>query len=164
MLCAVGEAANNDAWQPVLALEPHEMVLEGHDLENETAGPMRLDLAPMLAAWGLPRRFDDAVVLGAIRIGEDDQPVAVMLDGIIVIGFARADETWRSRWVLRVDQPDLGRLMIGGVEQQEAPALRLAQAEKVGWIRLLMDKGILPGRADGMAQDLARAVLVSSQT
>ena len=86
MLCAVGEAANNDAWQPVLALEPHEMVLEGHDLENETAGPMRLDLAPMLAAWGLPRRFDDAIILGSVRIGEDEQPVAVMLDGIVVLG------------------------------------------------------------------------------
>ena len=65
---------------------------------------MRLDLAPMLAAWGLDRRLDDAVVLGAIRIGEDDQPVAVMLDGIVVLGFARADETRRSRWLLRVDQ------------------------------------------------------------
>ena len=160
MLCAVGEAANDDAGQPVLALEPHEMVLEGHDLENETAGTMRLDLAPMLAAWGLDRRFDDAIILGAIRIGEDDQPVAVMLDGIVVLGFARADETRRSRWILRVDQPDLGRLVIGGVEQQEAPALGLAQAEKVSWIRLLMDESILPVRADGMAQDLARAVLV----
>ena len=136
------------------------MVLEGDDLEDEPAGPMRLDLAPMLAAWVLHRRFDDAVVLGAIRIGEDDQPVAVMLDGIVVLGFARADETWRSRWVLRVDQPDLGRLMVGGVEQQEAPALRLAQAEKIGWVRLLMDERVLPVRADGMAQDLARAVLV----
>ncbi len=97
MLCAVGEAANDDAWQPVLALKPHEMVLEGDDLENETAGTMRLDLAPMLAAWGLDRRFDDAVVLGAIRIGEDDQPVVVMLDGIVMLRFACADETRRGR-------------------------------------------------------------------
>ena len=49
VLGAVGEAANDDARQPVFALEPHEMVLEGHDLENETAGTMGLDLPPMLA-------------------------------------------------------------------------------------------------------------------
>ena len=79
------------------------MVLKGHDLENETAGTMWLDFPPMLAARGLDRSLDDAVVLGAIRIGEDDQPIAVMLDGIVVLGFARADETRRSRGLLRVD-------------------------------------------------------------
>ena len=101
MLGAIGEAANDDARQPVLALEPHEMVLEGDDLENEAAGPMRLDLAPMLAAGSLDRCFDDAVVLRAIRIGEDDQPVAMMLDRIVMLGLARADEARRRRRIVQ---------------------------------------------------------------
>ena len=57
-------------------------------------------------------------------------------------------------------KPDLGRLVIGGVEQQEAPALGLAQAEEEAGSGSLMDERILPVRADGMAQDFARAVLV----
>ena len=44
MLFAVGEAAHHDARQSVLAFEPDEKVLEGHDVENEPAGLVRLDL------------------------------------------------------------------------------------------------------------------------
>ena len=92
MLLAIGEAAHDDARQPVLALEPHEKVLVGDDVENEPAGLMRLDLPPVLAAGIVGRRLDDAVVLGAAGIGQDDQAAVVMIDGIVVLGLARRDE------------------------------------------------------------------------
>src|SRR4029078_5256031 len=98
VLGAIGEAADDDARQPIFALEPHEKVLEGHDLENETARTMRLDLAPMLATRIVGRGVDDAVVLGPIAISEDDQTVAVMLDRIVMLMLARTDEAWRRRW------------------------------------------------------------------
>ena len=34
---------------------------------------MRLDFTPMLTARALNRVFDDAIILGAARVGEDDQ-------------------------------------------------------------------------------------------
>ena len=66
MLFAVGEAPHDDARQSILALEPHQKVLVGDDVENEPPGLVRLDLPPMLAAGCVDRRFDDAIILGAI--------------------------------------------------------------------------------------------------
>jgi hypothetical protein len=67
-----------------------------------------------------------------------------------VLGLAWVDQARRRRWIVGVDQPDLRRLMVGGVEEQEAPALRLAQAEEKSGVGLLMNEGILPVRSDGM--------------
>ena len=50
MLVAVGEAADDDARQPVLALEPHQKVLIGDRVEDQPAGLVGLDLAPVLGA------------------------------------------------------------------------------------------------------------------
>ncbi len=142
MLLAVGEAAHDDARQPVLALEPHEKVLVGDDIENEPPGPVRLDLAPMLAAGCRDRRFDDAVVLGASGIGEDDEAAVVMVDGVVVLGFARRDETGRGARIGGVDQADLGGLMVVHAEQQEAAVLGRAEAEEVARVGLLVDEDV----------------------
>ena len=93
MLFAVGEAAHHDARQSVLALEPHQKILEGHDVENEPARLVRLDLLPVLAAGIVGRGLDDAVVLGAAGIGQDDQAAVMMIDRIVVLGLARRHET-----------------------------------------------------------------------
>ena len=66
VLLAVGEAPHDDARQSILALEPHEKVLIGDDIENQPPGLVRLDLPPMLAAGCADRRLDDAIILGAI--------------------------------------------------------------------------------------------------
>ena len=97
VLIAVGEAADDDARQPVLALEPHQKVLIGDDVENEPSRPVRLDLAPMLGARAFSRRLDDAVVLRAAGIGEDDEPPVMMIDRVVVLGRARRDQTRRRR-------------------------------------------------------------------
>src|SRR5580704_3241458 len=103
------------------------MVLEGGDLEDEATRPVRLNLAPMLAAWALHRGFDDAVILGAVRIGDDNQPIAVMLDGIVMLRFAPADDPWNGRRILGIDQAYLGGLVVVHTEQQEAAALGEAE-------------------------------------
>ncbi len=66
VLGAVGETAHNNARQPIFAFEPDEVVLERDHVEDQPPRPMRLDLAPMLAARTVDRRFDDAVILGAV--------------------------------------------------------------------------------------------------
>lgn len=50
MLLAIFEAPHDDARQSILALEPHEKVLVGDDIEDQPAWAVWLDLAPMLAA------------------------------------------------------------------------------------------------------------------
>ena len=140
MLGSIGEAADDDARQPIFALEPYEIVLESHDLENEAPRTMGLDLPPMLATRIVRRGFDDAVVLGAGGIGQDDQAAVVVVDRIIVLGFARRDETRRCRWIFCIDQAHLGGLVIVNAEQEEAPILGRAESEEVAGVVLLLDR------------------------
>src|SRR5215831_5831587 len=120
-------------------LEPHQEILEGDDIENEPARPVRLDLAPILAARTGDRRLDDAVILRAIRIGEDDEAPILMVDGVIVLRLPSGHKARRSRRLGGVDQAHFGGLVIVHAEQEEAPILCCAEAEKVTRIILLMD-------------------------
>ena len=76
----------------ILAFEPDQKVFEGNDVENEPAGSMQFDLAPMLAARCGERCLDDSKILRAAGIGENDQVALVMVDGIVVLRLARRDE------------------------------------------------------------------------
>jgi hypothetical protein len=118
------------------------VILERHHVEDETPRPVRLDLAPMLATCIVHRGLDDPVILGAVGIGENDQPVAVVFDGVVVLRLARADEAWRTRQVVGVDQADLGGLVIVDAEQKEPAALRGAEPEKKAGVGLLVEDGI----------------------
>ena len=160
MLFAVGEAPHDDARQSVLALEPHEKVLIGDDVENEPSGLVRLDLPPMLAAGCADRRLDDAIILGAVGIGQDDQPSLMMIDRVIVLGLARRNEARGRQGIGGIDQADLGRLMIVHAEQKEAAILGRAETEEIARVGLLVDKGVAGLGADRVTQHAARAVLV----
>ena len=160
MLLAIGEAAHHDARQSVLALEPHQKILVGDDIENEPARPVRLDFAPMLAARTVGRRLDDAVILGAPGIGQDDEAPVVMIDRVIVLGLARRDETRSGGRIGGIDQADLGRLMVVDAEQEEAPILGRVEAEEIARVVLLVDESVGRLGADRVAQHAARAVLV----
>ena len=86
--------------------------------------------------------------------------VAMMLDRIVVLGLARGDETRRRRRIVRVDKADLGGLVVVHAEQEEAavcvsPRPRKKPGSCCSWIERVWLR-----RADGMAQDLAGAVLV----
>ena len=127
VLVSVVEASHHDARQTVLALEPHQVIFVGDHIEDQPARPMRLDLAPGLASGILDRRLDDAVVLGAAGIGEDDEIVALMVHGIVVLLLARGDQARRRKRIVCVNQADLGSLMVVHAEEQETAALGGAQ-------------------------------------
>ena len=123
-------------------------------------GLVRLDLAPMLAAWGRDRRFDYAVILGASGIGEDDEASLVVIDAVIMLAFAGRDEAGRGARIGRIDQADLGGFVVVDAEQKVAPILRCADAEEVAGVGLLVHETVGRIAADRVAQQTARAVLV----
>ena len=67
------------------------MILVGDDIEDEAARPMRLDLAPVLLAWRIYRRLEDAVILRAAGIGEDNETAVAMIHGVVVLRLTRRD-------------------------------------------------------------------------
>ena len=91
--------------------------LIGDNVENEPAGLVRHDLPPVLAAGCADRRVDDAEILGAVGIGQDDEPSLVMIDRVIVLGLARRDEARAAPGIGGVDQADLGGLVVVHAEQ-----------------------------------------------
>ena len=160
MLLAVGEATHDDARQSVLALEPYKKVLIGDGIENQPSRLMRLDLPPMLAPWRIGRSLDDAIILGAVGIRQDDQPPLMVIGRVIVLGLARRDEARRRARIGGIDQADLGRLMIVHAEQKEAAVLGRAEAEEISRVGLFVDDGVAGLGADHMPQHAARAMFV----
>ena len=91
--------------------------LEDDRIEDQPAGLVRNDLAPVGLRRSGHRRLDDAEVLRAARVGHDDEAVAVMLDGVLVAVLARLDEhARRDRGRVGVDQVDFARLVVVGVD------------------------------------------------
>ena len=93
MLCCVGEAADDDARQSVLALEPNQMLAESNDIEDQAARLMRDDLDPIRDTGTGDRGLTDAEILRAVRVGRDDQPIAAVIDAIFVSVTARLDDS-----------------------------------------------------------------------
>ena len=92
VLGSVIETADDDTRQAVLALEPDHVVAEENGVEDETAGAVGDDLAPVRHGGGRERRLADPKVLRARRVGGDDEPVAVVLYGVFVAVLARRDD------------------------------------------------------------------------
>jgi len=135
------------------------MEVESDDIENAPARPVRLDLAPILAAGSGDRRLNDAAILRPIRIGEDDESAILMMDGVIVLRLPPGHKARRSRRVGGVDQAHLGGLLIMHAEQEEAPVLRRAEAKEVTRVILLMNDVVASVGAYRMSKHAARAVL-----
>ncbi len=85
----------------------------------------------------------DAEVLRAVRVGRDDEPVAVVLDRVLVAVLARRDETRGAFGRVGVDQVDLGRLVVVGVDDDELGRLRLADADVEADVLFLVDEHIV---------------------
>src|ERR1700730_14672133 len=107
MLGTVAEAANDDPRQAVLALESDEMAGKGDRLENEPPGLVRGDLAPVLRARVGKRSLADTEVFGALRIGGDDQLVAMMFDGVLVTVLTGQHAARGALGLFGVDEVDL---------------------------------------------------------
>ena len=65
-------------------------------------------------------RLADAEVLGAARVGGDDQAVAVVLDRVLVAVLARRHQARLALGPIGVDQVDLGGLVIVRLDGDEA--------------------------------------------
>ena len=87
------------------------------------------------------RRGHDLEVLGAVRVGQDDQAVAVMLDVVLQLRRARLDEARRrADAVGAVEEPDFGGLVVARFDQHEGVGLRDAELHEEAGILLLVDR------------------------
>ncbi len=161
VLLAVGEAAHHDARQAVLPLQPHEKILIGDDVEDEPARTVRLDLAPVLRRRIVGGRLDDAVILRAAGIGEDDQAPVMMIHRVVVLGLARRDEA-RRRGLDRVASIRLTSAVSWSCtpNRRKRSSWVAADLEEIAGIVLLVDEGVGSSRADGVAEQTAGAMLL----
>ena len=81
--------ADHDLRQAVLAFQPDEMAGIGHVGEDQRARLVRHDVAPVLLARFVNRRFHDLEILGAVVIGEDVEDIAALGHRIFDAGLAR---------------------------------------------------------------------------
>ena len=161
MLVAVGEAAHDDARQAVLAFQAHHVLAIEDGVEHQAARAVRNELLPIRHAGGGDRRLDDAEVLGAVRVGGDDQLVAVMLDRILVADLARLDDARLGERRVGVDEARLARLMVVRIDDHELGRLRGRDRHVEADVLLGIDENIvLDRRADDVPVDEQRAVVV----
>ena len=121
---------------------------------------VRFDLRPVLAAGTVDRGFNDAVVLGAAGVGQDDELSIVVIDRIVVLRLARRDQAGRGRGIGGVDQADLGSLVVMDAKQEQAPVLGHVEPQEIARIVLLLDDCVSVFRAHYVPQHAAGAVLV----
>ena len=76
VLAAVGEVADHDRGQRILALQPHEVSGIERHADDVDAGPVRDQLAPVAAVGRGQRRHGDAKVDGIALVGQDEELVA----------------------------------------------------------------------------------------
>ena len=107
------------------------------------------------------RRLDDLEVLGPVRVGEDDQPVAVVGDVVLDARLARGDEGRRVAGAVRIDQPHLAGDVVVRVDQQETARFGEGDVHEESRVRFLVDERVARGIvAEPMAEDPARAMVV----
>ena len=155
---------HHDARQRILALHADQPVLQHDIADDEDAGPVRDQVLPVLLARIGHGRGDELVVLGTALVGADDELIGTVLDVIFDAFDTRCDDAGLVIRILRIDQPDLGGVMI--VDADGNPLLRigLAHAGELAGVLLLVDQrigGLL--RTQMMAECLQRAVVVILQ-
>ena len=159
MLLARRALADHDARQPVLALQPHQEAAEAHDREDQAAGFVRHDLAPVGARRVGGRRGHDLEVLGAVGVGEDEELVAAFLDLVLQAGLARGDDLRLGRRVVRRQDAVFGRLVIVDDDEDPVVVARPADIHEHAGIGLLVDQPVRGRvRAETVVQELGRAV------
>ncbi len=125
VLFAVGHAPDDNARQSVFALQADHVIAVANGLENKTAGPMRFEIGPIRGIRGVDRCADNAKVFRATEVCCDDKLVAVVLDVVLVPGLACGDQPWGLFRRVGIDQADLARLVIMGVDENVLGRLSL---------------------------------------
>ena len=106
-------------------------------------------------------RLDDPEVLGAVGVGEDDQPVPVVGDVVLGHRIPRRDQDRRGIGPRRVDELHLARDVVVRVEHHEPARFGDRDVEEESRVPFFVDEHILRGiGADAVAHDLAGTVIV----
>lgn len=106
-------------------------------------------------------RLDDLEILGAVGVGEDEQPVAVMLHLVLHMRVAALNEARRGGIVVEVENIGFRSFVILDLDDADAPRLGLPDAQKPAWIELLEQQFVfVRRRAEPVAEDLAGAVVL----
>ncbi len=106
----------------------------------------------MLGGGTFGRCLDDAGVLRAAGIGQDDEPPIMMIDRVVVLRRARGDQTRRRRQIGGVDKANLRGLVVVHAEQEVAAVLRRADTKEEAGIVLFMYQRVRVRRSDHMTQ------------
>ena len=114
MLGAVDKVADHDRGQRVRPLQPHQVAGVERHADDVDAGTVRDQLAPMAAVRRRQRRGGDAEIDRVALVGEDEELVAAIEDGVADAGLARRHEARRGVGSRQVDQPALGGLLVAG--------------------------------------------------
>ena len=105
-----GEAPDAQARQAVFALAGDEEAGEEIDIFEHHVVAMGNALGPVFAAGRGDRRGDQAEV-AALVVGADEPQAVAMVDGVLVLVFARADQRECAERLVGRQKPALG----GGV-------------------------------------------------
>ena len=81
---------------------------EGLEVVDEDVVPVGRQVAPGRAVGGRRRGSHHQAEVLRLPVGADDEPVAQVLDGVLVIAFARQEEAERLGRPVGVEQPDFG--------------------------------------------------------
>ena len=158
---ARGDRRDDDARQAVLAFEARHEILIDADVEDQAAGFVRNDLAPVRLVGRMDRRHDDAEILRVGGIGGDDQQRPVMLDAVLMADAAGCDEAGRRIRAVGIDQMNFARLVIVNVDQDELARLRRGQADEEARVLFGVDELIVGyGRSEFVAVNKQRALMI----
>ena len=161
VLAAALKVADHDGRQRVGALQPHHVTGGEIEIENIDAFAIRDQVAPVGAFGRGQRRGDDLEVDGAVGIGEDEQFVAAVGHRILHAGLARRDQARLCRVIGKIDQPLLrGFVVAAGDHAEPAAGAFLDMGEPAGILFLVDQDVVRLRRAEAMAPDLHRAMIV----
>ena len=122
---------------------------------------MRDQRPPMAAVGRRQRRRGDAEVDRIALVGEDEELVAAIEDGVADAGLARRHEAGRRVRLRKVDQPALGGFLVAGGDDGEAAARALLDAREPAAVLFLVDQDVVGlRRAQPVAVDFQRPVVL----
>ncbi len=105
MLLAVAHFANDDAGQPVLTLQPNEVVFQRDHVEDQPAWSMSFDVLPVPDCRITRRGRRDFEVFRAVIIRQNNQLITTMLDRVFVADLAGRHQNRVAMRVIRVQNP-----------------------------------------------------------
>ena len=137
MFLTACEMPDDDARQPGIALDAHEIIRKNRHLDDQSPAMVRDFICPERLFEIRQRRADDFEIFGAAGVGADKKPVAMIFDIIVLPRRARLDETGCCMGVSEIEQIDLRRIMIVHADECKAPGLAAPDMNEQARIALL---------------------------